>query len=58
MCYDMDNRRYGLSRFTVVAITAVLHLSVTTAAITDERVFQAIAASTAVLRAFSSPLFP
>jgi hypothetical protein len=52
----MDNRLYGLSRFITAAITAVLCLSATTATIAAVHAFQAIAASTAVLCAFSSPL--
>ena len=52
----MDNRRYGLRRFTTAAIPAVLRLSATTAAFAAERAFQDIAASAAVLNAFSSPL--
>ena len=52
----MDNRRYGLRRFTTAAIPAVLRSSATTAAFAAERAFQDIAASAAVLNAFSSPL--
>jgi hypothetical protein len=52
----MDNRRYGLRRFTTAAIPAVLRSSATTAAFAAERAFQDIAASAAVLNAFSCPL--
>ena len=52
----MDYRRYGLRYFTTAAIPAVLHLSATTAAFAAERAFQDMAASAAVLHAFSSPL--
>ena len=52
----MDNRRYGLRHFTTAAIPAVLRSSATTAAFAAERAFQDIAASAAVLNAFSSPL--
>ena len=52
----MDNRRYGLRRFTTAAIPAVLRSLATTAAFAAERAFQDIAASVAVLNTFSSPL--
>ena len=52
----MEYRCYGLRRFTTAAIPAVLCLSATTAAFAGERAFQAVAASAAVLHAFSSPL--
>jgi hypothetical protein len=58
MRYSIDDSRYGFSEFTTTAIIAVLRSLATTAAIAAERAFQAIAASTAVLRDFSSPLLP
>ena len=52
----MDYRRYGLRYFTTAAIPAVLHLLATTAVFAAERAFEDMAASAAVLHAFSSPL--
>ena len=52
----MDNRRYGLRRFTMAAIPAGLCLPATTAAFASKRAFQAIAAFVAVVRAFSLSL--
>ena len=52
----MNYRCYGLRHFTTAAIPAVLCLLATTAAVAAECAFQAVAASAAVLHAFSSPL--
>ena len=51
----MDDRRYGLRRFTTAAIPAVLYLLATTAAFSAKRAFQDMAASVVVLHVFSSP---
>ena len=52
----MDYRRYGLRCFTKAEIPAVLRSLATTAVFAAKGAFQDIAASAAVLNAFSSPL--